>query len=331
MEVLEQGTGRLFTDPNPDHARSFFRNKSRKMVSKIMDISEAITKFTKDCHYLTIGGFGANRTPIAACHELVRQGRKNMGFAGHTSTHDFQILSAGKVINRVDAAYIVGLEARGLSKTARTYIESGDVELTEWTNYSLAARLKAAAMGVSFLPVRSMMGTDTFKYSASKIAGCPFTGQNYALVPALYPDVSIIHVHEADIYGNCRFKGISTADIDSAKASKRLIITAERLVSTELIRSDPNGTKIPYYIVDAVCEIPFGAYPGNMEGEYFSDEPHIKEWLEAEKDPEGFKNFLRRNIHECQNHQDYIGLNGGFAKMKELRRKELLLNREIGE
>ena len=248
-----------------------------------------------------------------------------MAFAGHTSTHDFQVLSAGKVFNKVDAAYVVGLEARGLSKVSRAYMESGEVEVTEWTNYALAARFKAAAMGVSFVPVRNMMGTDTFRYSGAKKVECPFTGMDYVLLPALYPDISIIHAHEADIYGNCRFKGVLTADLDTARATQRLIITTERIVKTEVFRNEPNQTSIPYYLVDAVCEVPFGAYPGNMEGEYFSDESHLKEWLIVEKDPATFKAFLDKNIFNCKNHFDYIEQNGGMEKMLELRRKELMI------
>ena len=92
MKVLEEGNGRLFTDPDPDKAREFFRHKSRKLENKLMPLKTAIEKFVHDGDYLAIGGFGANRTPIAACHEILRQGRKHMGFAGHTSTHDFEIL-----------------------------------------------------------------------------------------------------------------------------------------------------------------------------------------------------------------------------------------------
>lgn len=328
MDGLTEGVGKLFTDPDPDNAREFFRKKSRKMVSKLMPLKKAINRFANDGDYLLTGGFGANRTPIAACHELVRQGKKNMALAGHTTTHDFQILAAGKVFNRVDAAYIVGLEARGLSKVARNYMESGEVEVSEWTNYALAARLKAAVMGVSFVPVRCMMGTDTFKYSAAKIMECPFTGVKYTLLPALYPDISIIHVHESDIYGNCRFKGVVTADLDAARAGKHVIITAERIVDVEDFRNDPSSTLIPYYLVDAVCEVPFGAYPGNMAGEYFSDEEHLQEWLTVEKDPEAFKEFLEKNIFNCETHYDYIRRNGGMEKMLDLRRKELLIKED---
>ena len=208
FEVVAQGEGPLFMDPNADKAREFFRQKNRALISKVMSVKEAVQKFVQDGNYLGIGGFGANRIPTAVCHEIVRQKKKNLTFAGHTSTHDFQILAAGEVFNRCDIAYIIGLEARGLSPNARRYMESGKVQSCEWTNYGMALRFKAAAMGVSFLPGRNMMGTDTFKYSAAKVVKCPFTGQLYCLYPALWPDVSAIHVHEADIYGNCRTKGI---------------------------------------------------------------------------------------------------------------------------
>jgi len=324
VEVMEQGVGKIFTDPNPDIARDFFRKKSRKLESKLMSVKEAVAKFIHDGDYLVLGGFGANRIPTAVAHEILRQGRKNMGFAGHTSTHDFQILCAGEVFNKLDVAYVIGLEARGLSANARRYMESGKVEVSEWSNYSLSVRFKAAAAGVSFYPSRSILGTDTFRYSGAKIIECPFTGIKYAALPAIFPDVSAIHVHEADIYGNCRVRGITVSDFDVARASKRLIVTCERLITNEEIRRDPSLTFIPYWLVDAVCEVPYGSYPGNMYGEYFSDEEHIREWLKVEEDPGAFAKFLDRNIYTCNDHFDYIERNGGMRKMQVLRNKEFL-------
>ena len=322
MDVLDQGIGKIFTDPDADKARAFFRKKNRKLESKLMTVKEAVEKFVKDGEYLTLGGFGANRIPAAVAHEIVRQGRKNMGFAGHTSTHDFQILCAGEVFNKLDVAYIVGLEARGLSANARKYMESGKVDVSEWTNYYLSVRFKAAAAGVSFYPSRNIMGTDTFKFSGAKIIQCPFTGTKYAAMPAIFPDVSAIHVHEADIYGNCRVRLITVSDFDVARASKRLIITCERLIPNDEIRRDPSYTVIPYWLVDAVCEVPFGSYPGNMLGEYFSDEEHLREWMKVEQDPDEFKKFLDKNIYSCKDHFEYIEKNGGLRKLQMLRQKE---------
>jgi glutaconate CoA-transferase subunit A len=327
------GKGRLFTDPDPERAREFFRGKSRSLTNKVMSVRDAVSKFVKDGDYFASGGFGTNRISTAVLHDILRQGRQNLAVAGHTATHDFQILCAGnmmgkgKLMDRVDAAYIVGLEARGLSPHARRVMESGEVEVSEWTNYTLACRFRAAAMGVPFIPARSMMGTDTLTYSGAKEMECPFTGIKLVACPALYPDVAAIHVHEADVYGNCRIKGISVADLDVARAAKRLIITTERLVSNDEVRSDPTSTSIPFYSVDAVCVVPYGSYPGNMPYEYFSDEGHLREWLQAEGDVEGLKKFLDKYIYNTKDFNEYLQLNGGLDKMEKLRRMELLIDK----
>ncbi|MCX5907652.1 MAG: CoA transferase subunit A [Deltaproteobacteria bacterium] len=328
FEVVAQGEGPLFMDPDADKAREFFRGKKRALVNKVMSVKAAVERYVHDGDYLGIGGFGANRIPTAVCHEIVRQRKKNLAFAGHTATHDFQILAAGEVFNRCDIAYIIGLEARGLSPNARRYMESGKVQYCEWTNYGIAIRLKAAAMGVSFLPGRSLLGTDTFKYSAAKAAKCPFTGQMYCLFPALFPDVAAIHVHGADVYGNVRVKGISVADFELVRAAKHVIVTCERLIRNEEIRNDPTSTYIPYYLVDAVCEVPYGSYPGNMAYEYFSDEEHLKLWMETEKDPAQFKKFLDKYIYGTKDFDEYLELCGGIKRINELRAQENLIELE---
>jgi glutaconate CoA-transferase, subunit A len=327
---LASGTGPLFMDPDPEAARAFFKNKPRAQVDKVMTVAEAVARFVHDGDYVASGGFGTNRIATAALHEIVRQNRRDLGFAGHTTTHDFQILAAGnmdgrRLLARIDASYVVGLEARGLSPHARRVMESGTVEVCEWSNYALACRFRAAAMGVPMLPVRSMLGTDTMTHSAAKTITCPFTGRPLAAVPALYPDVSLIHVHESDCYGNCRVRGISVADFELARASKRLIITTERLVDNDDIRAAPHSTLIPSFCVDAVCEVPYGSYPGNMPGEYFSDEEHLGQWLRVEKDEAAFRAFLQKYLYGVADFAGYLQLCGGTEKMKALRARELLL------
>ncbi len=323
---LKSGQNELFTNPDADAAREFFRTKSRVLKPKLSTVEEVVRTMLHDGDYIGIGGFGANRIPTAILHEIVRQGKKHLGFAGHTSTHDFQILAAGECFDRCDVAYIIGLEARGLSPNSRRYIESGKVKITEWTNASLSWRVKAAAMGLSFIPARNIMGTDTFKYSAAKEIICPFTGQKYVAHPALYPDFAAIHVHESDVYGNAHVYGASVSDQDLAKASKHVVLTTEKLIPIEKIRQHPEATFIPYWCVDAVVEIPYGSYPGNMPYEYFSDEEHLKQWLTVEKDPDEFKKFIDKQIYGTRNFYEYLDLNGGIEKMKKLRAIELLIN-----
>jgi glutaconate CoA-transferase subunit A len=322
----------LFSSPDVDAARAAFAQKPRGLVDKVMTVAEAVRRFVNDGDYFASGGFGVNRFPNAVLHEMLRQGKQNLAFAGHTATHDFQVLCAGNLtgrgqtLARVDIAYVVGLEARGLSPHARRVVESGTIECVEWSNYTLALRFAAAAMGVPFLPVRSLLGTDTFAHSAARLIDCPFTGARLAAVPALFPDSAAIHVHEADRYGNCRFIGTSVADVELARAAKRVIITCERLVPHDEMRRDPHRTAIPFLCVDAVCEVPFGSFPGNMPGEYFSDEDHLKLWLDVERDPAAYRQFLDDHIFGVKDFAEYVEICGGLRRMQMLRQREMLLH-----
>jgi len=322
----------LFSPPDSDAARAAFAAKPRGLVDKVMTVADAVGRFVRDGDYFAAGGFGTNRIPTAVLHEILRRGTQRLAFAGHTSTHDFQILCAGNLTGRgqtlakVDIAYVVGLEARGLSPHARRVMESGMVETVEWSNYTLALRFTAAAMGVPFVPARSLLGTDTLAHCPAKVIACPFTGETLVAIPALYPDVAAIHVHEADRYGNCRFIGTSVADAELARAAKRVIITCERLVPHDAMRHDPHRTQIPFLCVDAVCEVPFGIYPGNMPGEYFSDEDHLRLWLDAERDPAAFAQFLDGHIFGVTEFAEYLDACGGLRRLQQLRRRELLLH-----
>jgi glutaconate CoA-transferase subunit A len=311
--------GELFLPPDVDGAREYFRQKSRAMVDKQMTVQESVAEFIQDGNYIATGGFGSVRLPTAILHEMVRRRKRNLGFAGHSTTHDFQILAAGQVIDRCDISYVVGLELRGLSPNGRRFLESGAVRTTEWSNAGLGWRYKAAAMGVPFLPVRTMLGTDTERYSAALEITCPFTGSTYLAIPALFPDVGIIHVHEADIYGNAHIAGITIVDLNLARACRRLILTTERIVSTDEFRRSPEKTSIPYWLADAVCLVPYGSYPGEMPYEYGSDEQHLREWVDAEKDPQAFEAFLDRYIYGTPDFEAYLALAAGEARLAELR------------
>src|SRR5262245_33742964 len=172
MDALSRGDGQLFAEPSANRARQFFAARPRALTDKLTTVADAVARLVADGDYLAVGGFGADRIPTSVVHEILRQGKQDLRVAGHTATHDFQILCAGNLMDRgrtlarVDVAYVVGLEARGLSPHARRVMESGEVEVTEWTNYTLAVRLKAAAMGLPFLPARSLLATDTFRHSA---------------------------------------------------------------------------------------------------------------------------------------------------------------------
>jgi acyl CoA:acetate/3-ketoacid CoA transferase len=139
---------------------------------------------------------------------------------------------------------------------------------------------------------------------------CPFTGEKLCLLPALILDVGFIHVHRADKYGNCQIDGISGFAAEMARASKRLIISAEEIVDEGVIRSQPDRTIIPYYLVDAVIEAPFGSHPGEMTGLYERDEQHIKNYATTSKDESLLQNYLKKWIYSIKNHKEYLDLVG---------------------
>lgn len=322
LNIIKKGKGELFSPVDPFEFRKIRKEFNRGQREKLTTVSEAINKYVYDGCYLSSGGFGTNRIATSLLHEIVRQGKKNMSFAGHTTTHDYEILIAGGCLSEVDAAYIVGLEARGLSTCARKAHQAGKIKVTEWSNASLGWRLTAGARGIPFMPTYVNAGTDTFEYSASVQVECPFTGKPIVLVPALNPDVALIHVHRADKMGNCEIDGIDVADKDLAAAAKVTIVTCEEIVDTDYFREKPERTTIPWINVDAVINVPYGSYPGNMCGYYFSDEKHLKEWLVAEKDPENFKDFLAKYIYSSSNFDEYLEKCGGERNIEKLKKLE---------
>ena len=305
MEVIQTGLGDLLQPPDLEAFRESNRQKPKGLVNKLMSEKEAVGRFIQDGDYIGIELYGSVRAPMSITREILRQGKKKLRLAGQGVLEADLLLAAG-LIEELDVTYI-GLEVYGISHCLRREVESGRVsKCVEWSNAALAWRFKAAAMGVSFIPVRSMLGTDTLKYSAAKVVECPFTGDLLCLLPALILDVGLIHVHRADIYGNAQIDGISGFSAEMARASKRLLISTEEIVPTEVIRSQPDRTIIPYYLVDAVVHAPYGSHPGEMYYQYRRDEELIKEWVEASREPESTQVFLDRYVYSVESHEVYI-------------------------
>lgn len=309
MNVLESGDGVLIQPPDINAFREWNRKKPKAMFDKRMTEAEAISRFLHDGDYIGTELYGTVRCPMSLVNEVVRQGKKDLRIAGQGVLELDMLLAAG-LVKALDITYI-GLEVYGVSNALRREVESGRVETcVEWSNAGIAWRFKAAAMGIPFIPVRSMLGTDTLKYSSAKVVECPFTGEPICLIPALILDVGLIHVHRADMYGNAQIDGISGFANELARASKTLIISTEEIVPNELIRSQPDRTMIPYYLVDAVVEAPFGSHPGEMFYQYSRDEQQIKEWVEASRNPETAQVYLDKYIYGVKDHQEYLELIG---------------------
>lgn len=326
MKVLAEGEGELLAWMSPDDARTWMQeNKPRALIDKRMTMSEAVKRFTKDGDYFAMGGFGHIRLSMEGIYEMIRQKRRNLVMAGKTSVHDVDILIGGGVVDRVECAYAHGHELRGLSPAGRRATESGRVKIVaELSNAAFQWRFKAASMGLPWFPARVMMGTDTFRYSSSKVVEDPYTGKPITLIPACYPDFAFIHVHRCDKYGNCQIDGTTIEDIELSRAAKRLIVTTEKLIPHEKITDHPDRTAIPHFVVDAVIESKYGCHPGNMPGLYYSDEAHMAEWLTLSRSDEGVQEYMDKYVFGVKNQEEYIELIGGEEKMDYLGKLERL-------
>jgi 3-oxoacid CoA-transferase subunit A/glutaconate CoA-transferase subunit A len=326
MEILDEGKGEILGWHDPDENRRWvLENKPRALVDKRMSVKEAVSKFVHDGDYIVSGGFGHVRISMAVIYEIVRQKRRNLSMAGKTSVHDLDTLIGAGCVKKVEPAYSFGHELRGLSPASRRAIESGQCKIAaEISNGGYQWHFLAAMLGVPFIPSRNLVGTDTFRYSNAKITKDPWSGKPICLIPASYPDVAMIHVPRCDIYGDAQIDGILVEDFELSRAAHRLIITTEEIIDNEKIRNEPWRTAIPFYLVDAVVQVPFGSHPGQMPYLYYYDEDIMAEWLKQSRTPEGTEEFFEKYIFGVEDFDEYLELIGGIKKLTHLREIERL-------
>jgi glutaconate CoA-transferase subunit A len=315
MEVLASGIGE-FRMPNPDEFREHVRtHKERRLVDKVMTEQEAISRFVEDGDYLAHDQNVAVRGPTSLFREIIRQRKKDLWMAAKFTWTDASLLVAGGCVSKID----VGWMATG--KVINEAVRKGEVKLIEWSNGAMAYRFLAGALGVPFLPMRYLVGSDTFTQSGAKVIEDPFTNQRICLVPALYPDVAIIHVHQCDVYGNARVMGAGVAPMEIAMSSKKVIISTEEIIDSEVIRRQPQRTTIPYYFVDAVVVAPFGCYPGSTPGLYAGDIEHWLEFMGAEMQGKTDE-YLEKWVYSVASHEEMLDKRVGAKKLLQLRQAE---------
>lgn len=326
MEILEQGSGELIGWHDPDENRQWIReNKSRDLIDKRMPLSEAIGRFVRDGDLLAMGGFGHIRVSMAAVYEIIRQHRRNLTMAGKTAVHDSDLLIAAGCVNRIEVAYAFGHELRGLSPASRRVVEGGGCKVIgETSNAGYQWRFLAAMMGVPFIPSRNLLGTDTLKHSSAKVVTDPWSGKPICLLPACYPDVTIIHVPRCDLHGNAQVDGTIIEDFELARAARRVILSAEEIIPAERIRDEPWRTAIPFYLVDAVVEAPYGCHPCQMPLLYYFDEDHIRSWLARSKTAEGAAEYFEEFIFSVAGFDGYLERIGGTQRLHHLKLVEEL-------
>ncbi len=326
MHVLQEGQGELVGWHDPDENRQWvLANKRRDLVDKRMSVAEAVSRFVHDGDFIASGGFGHVRVSMAAIYEVIRQRRRHLVMAGKTAVHDADLLIASGCVDRIEVAYAFGHELRGLSPASRRMVQEGHCKVVaEISNAGYQWRFLAAAMGLPFIPARNLLGTDTLAHSSAKVVEDPWSGKPICLLPACYPDVALIHVTRADVYGNAQIDGTLIEDFELARAARRLILTTEEIVPADEIRSAPWRTVIPFYLVDAVVEVPYGCHPCQMPRRYYFDEDHMREWLNRSKTPEGAAGYFQEYVFGVPDYDAYLAKIGGLPRMLHLRRIEEL-------
>lgn len=315
--VNERGVEYL--TPDPDAFRAYAReHKERRLVSKLMTERDAIATFVEDGDYLVYDCNYLQRGPASLIREIIRQGKKDLWVGAKFTYVALALLVQSGCASRADVGYF-GSRGPVFSRAAK----EGRLQFYEYSNAAMTLRLRAGAQGASFIQNRSLGGTDGFRYSGACVIDDPFTGRPTVVLPALYPDVAIIHVQEADVYGNARIYGTGIAHAETALAAKKVILSTERVVETEEIRANPGLTSIPWLAVDAVVLAPFGAYPGSCQGFYASDAEHTAEVFAAmTKDQLG--EYLERWVYSVEDHAQLLERRVGEAKLLELRNREVI-------
>ncbi len=315
MQVIASGKGE-FPAPDPDSFREYVRaHKERRLVDKVVSEQEAVSRLVADGDYVAYDQNVAVRGPASLFREIIRQKKKDLWVAAKFTWTDVSLLVAGGCVSRVDVGW---MESGPVINRA---VKAGKVKLIEWSNGALAYRLLAGSLGVPYLPMRYLGGTDTFEQSGAKLTEDPYTGKRVCLVPALYPDVALIHAHQCDAFGNVRVFGAGVAPLEMAMSSRKVIVSTEEIIDADAIRRQPQRTTIPYYFVDAVVVAPFGSYPGSTPGLYGADLEH---WLEfaAAQVQDKTDEYLDKWVHSVASHEEMLDKRVGAKKLMQMRQAE---------
>lgn len=313
--ILAAGRGE-FRQPDPDGFREHVRDqKDRRLVNKVITEHEAVGRYVSDGDYLAYDQNIAVRGPASLFREIIRQKKEELWVMAKFTWTDVSLLVAGGCVSKVDIGW---METGPVVNRA---IKEGRVKLIEWSNGALAYRLLAGSLGVPYLPMRYLGGTDTFERSGARLTEDPYGGKPVCVVPAINPDVALIHVQQCDIYGNARVLGAGVSPGEMAMASKKVIISTEEIIEPDEVRRQPQRTTIPYYLVDAVVQAPFGSYPGSTPGLYGADLEH---WLAfaAAQAQDKTDEYLDRWVHSVASHQEMLDERLGAERLDQLRQAE---------
>ena len=274
-------------------------------MSKLTSLSDAIRQHVHAGDLVYAAGF-THLIPFAAGHEIIRQQIKDLVLARATPDLIYDQMIAAGCARKVIFSYS-GNPGVGSLKWLREGMEKGSLEWEEYSHFGMISRLQAGASGLPFMPMRQTGALDLEKANPLyRRVRDPYGGEDVVVVPALCPDVAIVHVQRADSEGNAQIWGILGEQREAAFASKRVILTAEEIVDADVIRSDPNRTLIPSLVVSAVCHVPWCAHPSYTQGYYDRDNELYLRWEEICKDEAGMRAYLDEWVYGVKDREEYL-------------------------
>jgi glutaconate CoA-transferase subunit A len=283
-------------------------------------MEEAVTRFIENGDSIVMGAALEAAIPFAVGHEIIRQGKKDLTLIGPISDMLFDQMIGSGCVKEVIAAWI-GNVIMGVGYNMRRAAEEGiprKIEIEDYTNFTISLALHAAALGIPFIPTKSLLGTGMMSGGQPfKEMECPYTKEKLALVPALKPDVAIVQAQKADEEGNTHFWGGSGVTKEAALAARKVLVVVEEIVSKKMIQRDPNRTLIPGFLVGAVIQEPWGAHPSPMQGYYNRDHEKYVTYHQESRDREGYLKWLKKWVLGVKDREEYLKLLGE-EKIKSL-------------
>ena len=314
-----------------------------EIEDKIMDAKEAVKKFISDGCHIGLGGFTVQRHPMELIREIIRQCKRNLVLYGCSQGIDADMLIGAKCVKRIEMAYVGDEPFVSPSPNFRRAIEEGLIEWEDYTNFGATLRFVAGALGIPFMPTKSMLGSDIitkwgipaevrekssdFRLASKKLAviTCPFTGEKVTLVPACKPEVAIIHAQICGTKGTVRILGQTFADEFVAKSAEKVIVTCEKIVSEESMRMEPERNQIPFYIVNAIVQVPYGAHPTAVYKYYDYDPDHYAIYIKAARGGwDSFEKYLEEYVYSVDGLSEYLEKVGGAEKLLQLKADPIL-------
>jgi glutaconate CoA-transferase, subunit A len=295
-------------------------------ANKRISLAEAAA-LVSDGDTVVAGGCCYSRTPWAMLLELLRAERRDLTLARNLMCYESELFLASGAASKLISSW-VGIGLRwGIPKVFREYVERDPSIYEEWSHLSFGLRFLAASMGMPFLPTASLLGSDLLGRTPAQEMRCPFTDQLLVAVPALVPDVALIHVHTSDAEGNAQVEGPAYMDVEFARAAHTVIVTAEEVVPSEAIVRRADRTLIPGFVVDAVVEVPFGAYPHECHGRYEADFDHFDAYTQIvnEGGVDGVHQYLREYVEQPGSFAGLLDQVGASRLLEQRRRARELV------